>query len=97
MHFTVSWDISAKEPRWSEINGQMYAVFKALPHTHLMSTYYMVKATAEQYNAVHDALLKIAKTTTETVYFLMSPLLSAAGWRGWLPQTKWDEIKKITS
>ena len=98
MHFTVSWNISAKEPRWSEINGQLYDCFKDNQHEHVVSTYYMVKVTsAIHYNTIHACLLKIAQDTTERIHFIVSPLLNVKGYKGYLPKDKWEKINQITS
>jgi hypothetical protein len=98
MYFIVSWDIGTTEPAWSKINEQLRDCFKSFPQIRPVNTFYMVKVeNAQQYQAIHDCLLKIAKeSTTVKVHFVMSPLLSIAGWKGWLPQDRWTKIAEIT-
>jgi hypothetical protein len=98
MHFTVSWDISAKEPQWSAIDEQMRNCFKNYPQVRPVNTYYMVKVTsARDYDQIHNALLNIAQNSSITIYFIMSPLLNTSGYKGWLPQDTWTKIAQITS
>lgn len=98
MYFIVSWDISAVEPRWSQINEQMQNCFKTYPQIRPVNTFYMVKVTSgDQYNAIHDCLLNIAQNTKETIHFIMSPLLTVKGWKGYLPKDRWPKISELTS
>jgi hypothetical protein len=98
MYFIVSWDISASEPQWSPIDEKLRNCFKNYPHIRPVNTFYLVKVSnGDQYNQIHDCFLQIAKTSTLTVFFVMSPLLTSTGWKGWLPQDRWDKISNITS
>lgn len=97
MYFTVSWDISASQPIWSQIDEQMRNCFKNLPQVRPVNTYYMVKVnSADQYNQIHKNLLTIAQQSTVKIHFIMSPLLNATGYKGWLPKDRWDKIGEVT-
>jgi hypothetical protein len=94
MYFTVSWDISANEPRWSQINGQMCASFKGLPNAHVMSTYYLVQASQAQRDAILENLNKFVDSVAEDVYFLLSPLFNPSCFGG--RHEDWPKINQIT-
>jgi hypothetical protein len=97
MYFIVSWDISAVEPQWSRIDEQMRNCFKTYQQIRPVNTYYIVKvANATQYEAIHTCLLNVAQSQTATVHFIISPLLTAQGFKGWLPKDRWPKISEIT-
>lgn len=98
MYLIVSWDIGTGEPQWSKINTEMLNCFKSLPQVRPVNTYYMVKANEYQHQQVHDSLLKIAQAYSGkvSVNFIISPLLAARGYKGWLPQDRWNKISEIT-
>jgi hypothetical protein len=97
MYFIVSWEISVRGSRWSEIDEQMRKCLKNFQHFRPVNTYYMVRVpSADKYDEIHARLLAVAQRGPETVYFVMSPLLTATGYHGWLPQDRWPKIAKIT-
>jgi hypothetical protein len=97
MYFIVSWDIGTTEPAWSKINEQLRDCFKGYEQIRPVNTFYMVKvANAQQYDAIHACLLKIAQnSTTVKVHFIMSPLLTVTGWKGFLPKDSWTKIAEL--
>src|SRR6267378_7940468 len=98
MYLVISWDISAVNPRWSQINDQMVACLKGYQQVRPVNTFYMLKVTgAAQRTAIMTCLKGVIDRTSEQVIYIISPLLTTHGWEGWLPQDRWPLIEQITS
>lgn len=98
MHFSVSWDISAPQPRWSAINDQLFAVISGYAHLRPVNTFYIVRVASQaEWDAVRLGLTNVALATTDaTIHFVMTPLIQGGRYDGRLPTTTWPEINRLT-
>jgi len=97
MHVTVSWDISATGPRWTEINELMKGALEGYSWARPLKSLYIVKVdSVEERNALKEALVNVAKSIDEKVYFLMTPAMDGGTYTGWLPKNLWEKINQRT-
>lgn len=101
VYFVVSWDISASNPVWSQIDERMRNCFANYRSIRPVNTFYMVKvANGDQYRTIFNALQRTAQTTEENgtnIYFVMSPLFTVTGWDGWLQPDLWPKVAEVAS
>lgn len=97
MYFVVSWDISASNPVWSQIDERLRKCFDDdYNWVRPVNTFYMVKiSTAQQYQTILANLQAVAKDSPVNVNFIMSPPLTVTNWDGWLPQDTWTKVREI--
>jgi len=99
VYFVVSWDISASNPTWSQIDERMRNCFANYHSIRPVNTFYMVKvANGDQYRSIFSALQRVAKDSEEhgtNVYFIASPVLTMGGWDGWLQPDLWPKVAQV--
>lgn len=96
-YFLVSWDISASEPAWSQVDKRLRDCFEHLPYIKPVNTFYMIRVlTRDQYNQVFTALQTVAKNSVIQVRFIMTPILNNTGFDGWLDTEIWNGVRQIT-
>jgi hypothetical protein len=97
MYFIVSWDISAENPLWREINEQMRNCFKNYTQLRPVNTYYLVKiSSVEQHTQIYTKLKDVAKAASVGVEFIMTPAyIGKKGFVGILSE-KWSDVNAIT-
>ncbi|MEX2359606.1 MAG: hypothetical protein WD803_00850 [Gammaproteobacteria bacterium] len=97
MHVALSWDIKAVSPRWTEINDDMKEQLNGYSWVRPLSTYYVVNVqSAQDRDELVDKLVGVAKRHTETIYFVVTPVMTGGGYNGWLPKDLWDKINQRT-
>lgn len=97
MHIAVSWDISAKEPRWGVLNDQMRDCFKGLSWVRPLSTFYIVRVDGESGRGrIQERLLSVATAVPETIHFVVSPLMPGGRYNGYLPKDTWSKVNERT-
>lgn len=98
MHLMLSWDISASGERWKQIDQLLLTALKPYSWVRPLKTVYVVKVAGEQQRAALEAdLVAKAKSVTETVYFLMTPLMAGGQYNGYLPSDSWPKINERVS
>lgn len=97
MHVTVSWDISATGPRWTEINDLMKGALKGYSWVRPLKSLYIVKvASAEDRTILKDGLVRVIKSVDEKVHVLITPPMEGGTYTGWLPKGLWEKINQRT-
>ncbi len=97
MHIAVTWDISASGEIWSSINERMRDVLKPYSWARPLSTFYVVKVNGEyDRTAIREGLTAIASSSSSTVHFVVTPLMSSGSYDGYLPKDMWDNINERT-
>ncbi len=97
MHIAVSWDISASGDRWNDINNELKAVIAAYSWVKPLNTFYIIKIDAEpSRRSIKDQLIAVARKTTETVHFVVTPVMSGGRYDGFLPKDTWELINQRT-
>jgi hypothetical protein len=97
MHLVVSWDITASGERWTAINDNLKEGLNPYSWARPLSTFYVVKVSGEPDRIkIRDALLERARAVHETVHFVISPLMQAGRYDGYLPRDMWDKINQRT-
>jgi len=97
MHIAVTWDISASGDRWNKINDQVREALKPYSWARPLSTFYVVRVAGEaDRSAIQSALVSIAKSVTESVNFVVSPIMSSGRYDGYLPTDMWKNINERT-
>jgi hypothetical protein len=98
MHLALSWDISASGERWKQIDQLLLSALKPYSWVRPLKTVYVVKMASEQERVVLLAdLTAKAKSVSETVHFLISPLMDGGRYDGYLPSDSWPKINERTS
>lgn len=98
MHVAVSWDISTSGDHWNQINDRMREVLKPFSWARPLSTFYVVCVSGEtDRQTLQNGLQSVAKSVSETVHFVVSPLMSAGRYDGYLPSDMWPKINERTS
>ncbi|WP_422450692.1 MULTISPECIES: hypothetical protein [unclassified Endozoicomonas] len=99
MHLAISWDISAQNPQWDQLNNQMLAVLSPYSWVRPLSTFYVVRVNGEvDRHNIFNGLTAVAQSSTmNQINFLISPLMSAGRYDGFLPQDAWVNINERTS
>lgn len=97
MHFALSWDITAENNRWKEINDQMHAVVAAYSWVKPLTTFYIVKVASQaEWDKILNTLGTIAKENKEKIHFVMTPLMNGGRYNGILPEKWWETINQRT-
>ncbi len=98
MHVAVTWDIKTSGARWTELDEQMRNVLKAYSWVRPLSTFYIVRVNGElDRQTILGTMTTVAKSTTESINFLISPVMSAGQYDGYLPENTWKDINERTS
>jgi hypothetical protein len=96
LYFIVSWDISAGNPTWSQVDERLRNCFARYQSFRPVNTFYVVKVSSgDQYRAILVALQDVAKSSPVNVYFIISPLLTVTDWDGWLQPDDWPKVFQI--
>ena len=96
MYFIVSWDISAGNPTWSQVDERLRNCFARYKSYRPVNTFYMVSVSSgDQYRAILNALQGVAGNSPVNVFFVMSPLLTTTDWDGWLREEDWPKVFQI--
>jgi hypothetical protein len=75
MHFVVSWDLSAEQDRWVEINRAMLEALNSHDWLRLLPAFYILEIESEKdWQVIQDKLLSAAQRYSGEVNFLMSPI-----------------------
>ncbi|CAI9009773.1 MULTISPECIES: hypothetical protein [Burkholderia] len=97
MHVTISWDISASDNRWSEINDMMKAKLKGYSWVKPLKSVYVVKVDSlEDRIELKDALNDVIKSVDEKIHLLITPAMEGGTYAGWLPKGLWEKINLRT-
>lgn len=97
MHVALSWDISASGERWTQINNAMREQFKGYSWVRPLRTFYVIKVqSTDDRDALVNRIVEVTKGFTETIHFVVTPVMSGGGYNGWLPQELWDKINQRT-
>lgn len=97
MHITVSWDISAAGGEIASITERLISVFKPYSWIRPLSNFYVIKLTdAAQRERIHAELLTAARSSPNTVLFLVSPVIEGSRYEGLLPKDAWQDLNAIT-
>ena len=97
MHVVISWDISASGDQWDTINERMREQIKPFSWARPLSTFYVVRIAGEtDRQSIKKQLTSVAKSVSETVHFVISPLMSAGRYDGYLPNDSWNKINERT-
>jgi hypothetical protein len=93
VYFVVSWDISANNPVWSQIDERMRNCLTGYQSVRPVNTFYMVKVSnSNQHRTILAALQDIAANSHVMVKVVVSPLLTVTGWDGWLQPDEWPKV-----
>lgn len=97
MYCVISWDISAVDATWNELDAKMRNCFHGLNWFKPVYTFYLVEIFDNfRYNTLLQDLQRVAGSTPIMVRFVMSPMISAQNWDGWLNPEHWPEVRRIT-
>ena len=95
MHIVISWDIKTSQPHWGTIDTKMQEGLSGYSWVRPLSTFYVVKTVSEQDRAIiRDRLLKVAKSASKTVHFILSPTMSGGRYDGYLPNDSWEKLNE---
>ena len=95
MHIVISWDISANTQRWEEINKKLKEGLSGYSWARPLSTFYVVKIASEvDRGIIRGRLIEIAKSVTETVHIVISPMMSGGQYDGFLPKDMWAKLNE---
>ena len=98
MYFVVSWDISASNPTWSQIDERLRSCLAGYQSLRPVNTFYMVRVSnGDQHRTILAALQNVAGNSSVKVDLIMSPLLTVTGWDGWLQPDVWPKVAEITN
>ena len=98
MHIAVTWDISASGNRWKEINDQMREVLRPFSWVRPLTTFFVVRVSGRgDQDSIRNGLLAVAKSVSEQVHFVVSPIMSPGRYDGYLPKDMWAELNQRTS
>lgn len=98
MYVVISWDISAVNPRWSQINDEMKACIAAYDWVRPVNTFYMMRiGSAAEIENIRKCFSAIAERVDVNVSFILSPAFTGAGhkWTGRIGE--WEKVNAITS
>lgn len=97
MHILLSWDISAQNPRWQEVNNRLFTAIAWRKPLKPLNTVYLVHVqSATDRKAIIDALNQVATSVSERVLILVTPLMQGGGYDGRQPPAMWNEINRLT-
>lgn len=95
MHIVISWDISTKDQRWDEIDKKLREGLSGYSWARPLSTFYVVWIASEaDRGAIRDRLVEVARSVTETVHIVLSPMMSGGQYDGFLPKDMWEKLKE---
>ena len=95
MYCVISWDISAVNPRWSEINDRMRACIQGFHYVRPVNTFYLVRiSSADKIVAIRQCFEAVQKNTPESISYILSPALSGHLWTGAIKD--WDSVNAVT-
>lgn len=97
MHIAVSWDISAPQPQWSEINSRLVTALGTRAWCRPVNTFYAVRVTGEpDREAVRLAMEAVAESSLVPFKYVISPVMQG-GYAGRLDNTvDWEPLNRIT-
>src|SRR5579862_4148872 len=95
MHVMLAWDITASGARWEELNKSLRDCLKQYSWVRVLRTVYVVRLMSEQaWSELVSDLTKVASAAPETVHFIVTPLMSAGAYNGYLPEQSWQKINE---
>jgi hypothetical protein len=95
MHIIISWDISTKDKRWEEINEELKEALSSYSWVRPLSTFYVVRIVSEaDRKTIRDRLVKVARSVSETVHIILSPMMSGGQYDGFLPKDMWEKLSE---
>jgi hypothetical protein len=95
MHIVVSWDISAEGQRWDEINKRLREGLAGFSWARPLSTFYVVRLISEpDRSTIQQRLVAVARSVTETVHIVLSPVMSGGRYDGYLPKDMWAKLNE---
>jgi len=96
MYCVISWDISAVNPRWSQINDQMLGCLKGYHYVRPVNTFYLVTiAEASQIVDIQACFVMVSNQTKENISFILSPAFSKHSWSGKVAD--WAAVNTVTT
>src|SRR3989442_7762540 len=97
MHIAVCWYIGATGERHGLIDVAMKGALKGYSWVQPLGSYYVVKVGGEaDRQKIQQSLLAVAKSVPETVHYVISPLIPAGLYTGYLPQDTWPKLNETT-
>lgn len=98
MHFVMSYDLSATGAHRTEIEGQIQTILNNYRHVQRLTTFFIIHVdNNNQWENIRQDLTALSNRITESMHFIMSPLMDGGRYNGILTQGEWDEINNITN
>lgn len=95
MHFVVSWDIQAEGEAWKAANAALKECLSGYSWVKPLTTLYIVRIRNEEaYESIKESIKEVARTSTVTVHFLVTPVMHGGRYDGWLPKSMWPMIRE---
>jgi hypothetical protein len=98
MHFAITVEIIANDQRRIAIENHIWNnILGRHKRARRMTNFYVVQIFDEQdWHTVKTAFTNYVNSQTETIRFVMSPVMIGGRYDGVLPQGSWDYINEIT-
>lgn len=97
MHITISWDIKAEEPEWSQLNKELRKCFKGYSWVKPLKTFYIIKINdIDNRKSIKAKIINLCQKNKKKINIIISPAIDSNTYSGWLPKPMWDKIKKRT-
>lgn len=98
MYVVISWDISASNPRWSQINDEMKNCIAAYDWTRPVNTFYMMRINSpDEIVAIRKCFNAVADRVEVNVSYILSPAFIGPNhvWSGRVGD--WQQVNAITA
>lgn len=98
MNFVLSYDLSASGDRRSQIEQRINEILQPYPNTRKLSTFFIIHVnTRQDWIDILRNMENLSRGITESLHFIMSPLIDGGIYNGILRQTDWIDINNITN
>ena len=95
MYCVISWDISAVNPRWREIDDQLRACIQNFTYVRPVNTFYLVRiSSADRIEAIRKCFDAVKQNTKESISYILSPAFAGHTWSGTIGD--WPNVNAIT-
>lgn len=96
MHIMLAWYVVTEDKSEQKaVNDRMKEALSGYSWVRVMPSVYVVKIDeADERDVLHERLKETVKGISETVHYLISPLMEGGRYTGWLPKRLWPKINE---
>lgn len=98
MHIVMTYDLSATNARRTEIEERIEGILQPYRHVKRLSTFYVIHIdSAAMAESIRQGMDNLSREITETLLFIISPMMTGGKYNGLLQLGQWEELNAITN